>query len=587
MARLDPHSWADTDHPETASFSWRATVNFETRTLDAEVTLRFKKPGEGPLHLDTRDLTILGARTLAGRAVPWTLAVADAVLGARLELTLPEATEAVVIAYRTSAEASALQWLSPEQTSGKRHGFLFSQCQAIHARSVVPLQDTPRLRVNFDATIDVPSALRVLMGAAFVSRTEEGGRAVERWTMPQPIPPYLLAFAVGDLVSRELGPRSRVWAEPAVLDAAAWEFAEVDAMIAGAEGLFGPYDWDRFDILTMPPSFPYGGMENPRLTFLTPTLLAGDRSLVRVVAHELAHSWTGNLITNANAEHFWLNEGWTRYAELRIVEALEGTDAAALHAALGRRGLDRAIAHFTEQKRPELTWLETNLMGIDPDDAFSEVPYDKGCLFLKAIEAHVGRARFDVFVRAYIAEFRFGAITTSQFTAFVERELPGALAAIDAERWLHGPGVPANAPEARSELLAEVEALGATVPSIEQATHWSATEWQIYLESLPRTVPVSSIATLDARFGLTARTNYDVLSAWLLVALAAGYAPAVARACEVLSSVGRMKYLKPLYAALAAQPSTREVARQTFAKNADRYHPIARRVVQATLARFE
>ncbi|MFN7133676.1 MAG: M1 family aminopeptidase/hydrolase, partial [Myxococcales bacterium] len=410
MARLDPHSYNDDAQPVVERLDWKARVDFGSRTLDAEALLSFAEAGSGPLDLDTRELDVRAVLAPDGRRLEYGLAPADPVLGSRLRIELPKGTRAVRIAYRTRPTASALQWLSPAQTAGGAHPFLFSQCQAIHARSVVPLQDTPRLRLRYRAELTVPVALRGLMAAAFVDRAESGAHAVETYEMPQPIPPYLFALAVGRLASRDLGPRTRVWAEPEVLERAAWEFEAVERMLEAGERLFGPYDWDRFDLLTMPPSFPYGGMENPRLTFLTPTLLAGDRSLVGVVAHELAHSWTGNLVSNANAEHFWLNEGWTVYAERRILEVLEGPETTALHAALGRRALDRALERFRAQ--PGLTKLRTSLAGVDPDEAFSEVPYEKGYLFLRALEEEVGREPFDRFVRAHFSKFRFRSLTT-------------------------------------------------------------------------------------------------------------------------------------------------------------------------------
>jgi aminopeptidase N len=560
-------------------------VDFAQRTLHGEATLIFHKPAEhaGPLHLDTRGITVHEVTNADGVALPFAFDLHDPVLGSRLAIELAERTAAVRVKYTTSPDASALQWLEPAQTAGGKHPYLFSQCQAIHARSVIPLQDTPRVRVQVEAELTIPSQLRSLMAAAFVDRKVDNGTAVETWTMPQPVPPYLLGLAVGDVVSRDVGPRSRVWAEPAVIDRAAWEFAEIDQHLRSGEALFGPYDWDRFDVLVMPPSFPYGGMENPRLTFVTPTLLAGDRSQVRVIAHELAHSWTGNLITNANAEHFWLNEGWTRYAENRIVEATEGEDAAALHAALGRRGLERAIERFVSEGRPELTKLHTKLAGVDPDDAFSEIPYDKGYLFLKAIEEHVGRARFDTFIRAYIQTFRFGAITTEDFCAFTERELPGVLAAVDASAWLDEPGLPPDAPAIRSSLLDAIGQLGDALPPEEMASRWSSTEWQLYLEGLPAPLPVEKARALDAKYNLTARTNYEVLHSWLLVAVAAGYDVVLPRVEAVLHEVGRMKYLKPLYRALMNRPETRDLARRCFERNMASYHPIARAVIAATL----
>ncbi len=581
MARPDPHSYADDTQVETSHLAWVARVDFESRTLAAEATLTFRQPGGGALDLDTRDLAIERVVDHRGREVPFTLHPAEPILGSRLELTLPGGTKSVCITYRTSPTASALQWLSPAQTLGGKRPFLFSQCQAIHARSVVPLQDTPRLRVRFSAELSVPRELTVVMAAAHRGRREEGEQALERWEMPQPIPPYLLAFAVGELASRELSPRCRVWAEPAQLEAAAYEFAEVESMIAVAESLFGPYDWERFDVLTMPPSFPYGGMENPRLTFLTPTVIAGDRSLVSVLAHELAHSWTGNLVTNANAEHFWLNEGFTVYAERRIVESLEGTEMAALHAALARRELDEALARFAS--RPELTRLRTQLAGVDPDDAYSLVPYEKGYFFLCAIEAAVGRKAFSAWLRSYLSEFRFGAITTDDFTAHVERSLPGVLAKVDAAAWLDGPGLPASAVAPSSSRIEAIERLAGTVPAREVTAAWSAVEWQLFLEAVPRPASVELCRGLDERFGLTASGNYDVLVSWLTLALQSGDRAVVPRVEEVLTKVGRMKYLRPLYAALAKDPQTRELAREIYGRAGASYHPIAQQLVESLL----
>ncbi|MGA9522078.1 MAG: M1 family metallopeptidase [Myxococcaceae bacterium] len=580
MALLDPHSYNDDSQPEVAHLDWKAKIDFDRRMIDAVATLRFRAPAAGALDLDTRELTIQSVDAGEGRAVPWELAPSHGVMGARLRLHLPADTREVRIHYVTSPTASALQWLEPAQTAGGKHPFLFSQCQAIHARSVVPLQDTPRIRITWSAELELPSTLRAVMAARSGDRREEGGRALERFEMPQPIPPYLFALAVGDLASRELGPRSRVWAEPAMVEKAASEFSDTDKMLTTAEKLFGPYDWERFDLLVMPPSFPYGGMENPRLTFLTPTVIAGDRSLVNVVAHELAHSWTGNLVTNSNAEHFWLNEGFTVYAERRILEVLEGDDMAALHSALGRRSLESAIEGFSE--RPQLTRLRTNLDGVDPDDAYSQVPYEKGFLFLLALEQAAGRDAFDRFLKRYIETFRFQSITTDQFLELARRELSAALDAVDAGAWIDGEGIPANAPRARSTRLEAVEALGARPPPEAQAQQWTPTEWQLYLESVPRPASRELCDALDRGGRLTRSTNMEVLVSWLELALDSGL-DVTARSEEVLGSVGRMKYLKPLYVALARRSDTRAEARRIFDRFALRYHPIARQVVDGVL----
>jgi aminopeptidase N len=580
MARLDPHSYCDDTQAQTESFALRARIDFATRTIAADVTLTFRTPASGRLDLDTRDLTIERVEDARGRELAFVLHPAEPILGARLAIELPEATPSIRIRYRTSPEASALQWLTPAQTKGGAHPFLFSQCQAIHARSVIPMQDTPRLRVRYTAELVVPSELQVVMAAADRGRTPDGGHHFE---MPQPIPPYLFAFAVGDLVSRDLSQRCRVWAEPAMVDAAAHEFAEVETLIHHAEALFGPYDWERFDILAMPPSFPYGGMENPRLTFLTPTVIVGDRSLVSVVAHELAHSWTGNLVTNANAEHFWLNEGFTTYAERRIVEATEGADMAALQSALGRRELDESLERFKD--RPELTKLHTHLTGVDPDDAYSLVPYEKGYLLLCAIEQAVGRDAFARWLRSYLDTYRFGAITTEDFEVHIEAALPGALAAAHAREWLDGTGIPANAPSPRSSRLDAIEALAGAVPPAAQAAAWSPIEWALYLESVPRPAPEATCRALDERYQLTASHNFDVLVPWLTLALKSGYVSVLPRVEQALVEVGRMKYLRPLYTALAAQDSTREQAIAIFERARASYHPIAKQMVESILKR--
>src|SRR5882672_5836052 len=353
--RLDPHSYADTAQPQTRSIDLALRADFDRRVLEGEIALHFRTPGSGPLDLDTRELRIDAVTSLDGRPLRHELFAPEPILGARLRIDLPRGAAGVRVRYETSPAATALQWLEPSQTAGGQP-FLYSQAQPIHARSLAPLQDTPRIRITVgSARFTVPSPLRALMAAA--------AKGPDVFEMPQAIPPYLLAFAVGDLTSRHLSGRSAVWAERAVADAAAEEFGEVEQMLLAAEELFGPYEWDRFDILVMPPSFPYGGMENPRLTFVTPTLLAGDRSLVNVVGHELAHSWTGNLVTNASMNDFWLNEGFTVYAERRILEALEGKEALALHAALGRKHLEIDLERLTA-KDPKLTRLRNELSGV-------------------------------------------------------------------------------------------------------------------------------------------------------------------------------------------------------------------------------
>jgi len=568
--RLDPHSYADVDQPRTRSIDLAIRVDFSRRTLEGEIALHFHQPGEGALDLDTRDLRIDSVTSLDGKPLRFDLAAAQPILGSRLRVTLPDGAAGVRIRYGASAAASALQWLEPAQTAGSQP-FLFSQCQPIHARSLAPLQDTPRTRITVrSARFTVPSRLRTLMAAAAKGREPSSdAEAVDLFEMPQPIPPYLLAFAVGDLTPRQLSPRCAVWAEHPLADAAAYEFGEAEEMLRAGEALFGPYEWDRYDVLVMPPSFPYGGMENPRLTFVTPSVLAGDRSLVNVIAHELAHAWTGNLVTNASANDFWLNEGFTVYAERRILEALYGRDAAELHAASGRHDLETAFDRFA--KRPELTRLRTNLEGVDPDEAYSSVPYEKGYLLLRKLEETAGRPAWDRFLRAYLGRFRFQSITTDDFLQFLEIQLPGLAARAGALQFIDRPGLPPDAPEPRS---ARLEALrrGESEPR-------NPTELLVLLQA---TAPEAArLRELDSRWDLSRRKSLELRHTFVLLQLRAGMPEAVEAARRVLLETGRMRYLRPLYTELARRDLA--AARRIYDEARAGYHHIARTVVEAVL----
>ncbi|HPF69932.1 MAG TPA: M1 family metallopeptidase [Candidatus Krumholzibacteria bacterium] len=589
MSRRDPHSYADLDQGRVTHVDLDLDLDFATSRITGRARLDLAAPTQGPFDLDTRDLEIRSVKTDGGADVPFGLDVRDSILGAKLTAQLPAGTRALVIEYLTSPEASALQWLEPSMTAGGKHPYLFSQCQAIHARSVLPCQDSPLCRFTFAARMTVPEALTVVMAAA-PGEAGPGPRAGTRtfaFTMPQSIPPYLFAFAAGNLVSRDLGPRSRVYTEPEMLEASAWEFADVDAMLLAAEEIFGPYLWDRFDFVVMPPSFPYGGMENPRLTFLTPTLLAGDRSLVNVLAHELAHSWTGNLVTNATIDDFWLNEGFTVWAERRILEKLEGKEAMALAAAIGRRGLDEAIEQFGATS--PFTRLKTDSWGADPDEFYSQVPYEKGYLLVALLEQTVGREAFDAFVKKYIETFSFTSITTEQFEDFLAANLPGVGAKVGAEGWIRGEGVPANAPAFTSAKLGSLQQLAGgwkdgARPDAATVAGWSATDWQIYLQGLPRDLGRDGCAWLDAQFKLNTAGNSEILCNWLGLAVGNGYEPAYAKAAEFVGRVGRMKYLKPLYTALHGNKAARPLAAETFRRHAAGYHPIARGGIERILA---
>jgi len=453
---------------------------------------------------------------------------------------------------------------------------------------VFPCQDTPAARFRYSAAVTVPGGLNAVMAAApcgsFAGRVE--GTRTFTFEMPQPVPSYLTALAVGRISALDLSSRVRIYAEPEVLDQAAWEFAGVERMVEVAEEIFGPYEWERFDMLVMPFSFPFGGMENPRLTFLTPTLLAGDRSLVNVVAHELAHSWTGNLVTNASMEDFWINEGFTVWAERRILEALEGEEYAALHAAIGRISLEEAFERFGAES--PYTRLNTPLEGVDPDEVYSEIPYEKGFLLVRLMEQVAGRERWDGALRVYMDRYRFTSITSEELLGFLDRELPGLTEAAKAREWIYEPGLPDNAPAFTSPRLEAVRALaegwkGGERPGRDDVAAWSPEEWQLYLKWLPQTIDLAGCRYLDETFGLSASGNSEILVSWLVLAVRSGYDPALEGTRRVLTTVGRQKFLRPLYQALLSREQYRPLAHELFASMRARYHTLSRVAVEDLL----
>ena len=369
VANKDYHSYGNPDEVKVNHLILDLNVDFEKKVLKGSVELQFKRiqPEAKNLILDTRDLTITQV-TANGKTLDYQLAAADPVLGSALTITLPEQTDSVTVEYHTSPEASGLQWLTPAQTAGKQQPFLFTQAQAIHARSFIPLQDSPQVRVTYEATLHTPPQLLAVMSAANDPNTPRDGEY--HFNMPQAIPSYLIAIAVGDLHFKAMGERTGVYAESSILDAAAAEFADTESMLIATENAFGPYSWDRYDLLILPPSFPFGGMENPRLSFITPTVIAGDKSLVSLIAHELAHSWSGNTVTNATWRDLWLNEGFTTYLTYRIMEMVYGEKRFAMEAVLGRQDLQADID--TLPADDEI--LAIGLRGRDPDAVFSKIP---------------------------------------------------------------------------------------------------------------------------------------------------------------------------------------------------------------------
>jgi aminopeptidase N len=588
----DEHSFATPNHVRVRHLDLDVETDFAAEAIRGTATLRVERVSADhtqPLVLDTRGLTIQAVETSTdGKAfakAEFTVGKADPVLGQALTIRVPERPAAVRVTYLTGKNATALQWLAPAQTAGKKHPFLFTQSQAIDARSWVPLQDTPGVRFTYTARVRTPKDLLAVMSAGNDPAAKRTGDY--RFAMTQPIPSYLMALAVGDLEFKPLGRRTGVYAEPPVVARAAAEFADLEELLAACEKLYGPYRWERYDVLVMPPSFPFGGMENPRLTFASPTILAGDKSLVALLAHELAHSWSGNLVSNATWRDFWLNEGFTVYLERRIMEAVYGKARADAEAMLGRRSLDREMAALP---KPDQV-LHVDLAGRSPTDGLTDVPYEKGALFLRHLEAVYGRDRFDRFLKDYFAHFAFQSITTAQFAKYLEEHLlkgdPDKAARAKVPEWLHQPGLPADAPNPSAIALEQVElqakafAAGTTRAADLPGKDWSAQQWVHFLTALPADVGPDRMAALDAAFGLTKSGNSEVLFQWLFLAIKNGYDRASERLHGFLTEQGRRKFLKPLYEELVKTPAGKQRALDIYRKARATYHPLSVETVDA------
>jgi leukotriene-A4 hydrolase len=559
----DPHSFARPHEARITHMDLDLLVDFETRVLHGEARFTIENlTGTDKLYLDTRGLDILAVSMGEGQdPANFTLGESDPLLGTPLVVDILPDIKHVTISYQTSPDAAAVQWLTPAQTAGKRHPFLFTQSQAILARSWIPIQDGPGVRFTYTANVTVPKGLMAVMSASNPMERSPDGQY--HFTMEQPIPAYLMALAIGDFGFKAVGPRTGVYAEPELLDAAAWEFADMEDMLVTAEDLYGKYVWDRFDVIVLPPSFPFGGMENPRITFLTPTVLAGDRSLTAIIAHELAHSWSGNLVTNATWDDFWLNEGFTTYFEGRIMEALYGKSYFEMSRSLDYQGLVEHIEMLKGKGQGKDTHLRLDLAGRDPDGAVGPVAYDKGALFLSHIEQTVGRERFDKFLKRWFDENAFGVRTTEDFVSYLNDELiqgDSALALkINAEAWIYGPGIPDDHPRYENERFRAIDAGIANwatgAPSHTLLTgEWSTHEWLYFLRNLPEDQVANRMTELDRAFKFTQSKNSEITSQWLQMAVRHNYEAAYPRLEQFLTEQGRRKFLAPLYSAMAATP---------------------------------
>jgi leukotriene-A4 hydrolase len=583
----DTHSFSNSHEVTITHSQFDFQLDFDKKLIIGNVTHYIENIASvNKLRLDTRDLKIkqivLDYKQIAsfdlGDEKPW--------LGQCLEIDIETETRFVTIYYETSPDAAALQWLSPRQTSGGVSPFMFTQSESILARTWIPCQDSPSVRFTYSAIVRVPANLLAVMSAS--NPKEKVSDGIYHFEMKQPIPSYLLAMAVGDLVYASLSERTGIYAEPELIEKAAWEFNDMDKMVSDAEELYGPYRWGQFDVLVLPPSFPFGGMENPCLVFATPTILTGDRSLVSLIAHELAHSWSGNLVTNATWNDFWLNEGFAVYFERRIMEKIEGPSYVEMLIQMGYEDLQNTLNELGYQNQD--TCLKLKLKDRDPDEGVTQIAYEKGFLLLLTIEKAIGRAQMDVFLKDYFETFAFQSMDSEKFLDYLRSNVfkddANLENMITPEQWIYLPGLPANCPLIHSERFEKVdEAIRIFTlsrnPVYLDTTSWTTYEWLHFIRNLPYGMNHSVMNTLDLAYGFTQSGNAEILCAWLLQAIMNKYEPAYGKLEIFLQTIGRRKFLMPLYKALIRTESGKYLAKAIYKKARPNYHYVSSASIDA------
>ena len=577
----DLHTLSNADSIAIRHLSLDLSVDMEHKQLSgwAEWDIDNSKNAATALRLDNNQLQI-DSVWVDGVHTPFTLGGLQEHLGTALIVPISKESKKVRIRYATGTNANALQWLEAAQTTGKKHPFLYTQSESIYARSWVPCPDGPGIRFTYSARISVPKGMMALMSANG-NPQQANDSGVYHFDMDKAIPAYLLALAVGDIRFEKIDERTGVYAEPEMIEKVRYEFADMGQMVHTAESLYGPYSWGRYDVIVLPPGFPIGGMENPKLTFCTPTVIAGDRSLVNLIAHELAHSWSGNLVTNATWDDIWMNEGFTVYFERRISEAMNGKSYVDMLWELGYQDLEAAVEDFGKDSRR--TWLKQDLKGKDSDEGLSDIPYEKGALFLWLIEQNVGREKWDSFLKQYFAAHAFRTITTEQFLRYLDQHLIKGDSALykklDINAWVYGPGIPANAPRADMERFEKVNAqrtlfLKTNATKELQTKDWTTHEWLHFLRKMPKPLSLEQMQALDAAFHFTDAHNSEIADLWFIMAVAADYKTAYPAMDRFLSVTGRQKFILPLYDAMM-QSGKAAMAKSIYAKYRANYHPLA------------
>tara|TARA_B100000508_G_scaffold136157_1_gene128791 strand:- start:35582 stop:37495 length:1914 start_codon:yes stop_codon:yes gene_type:complete len=583
--KVNNHSFSNIDEINTTHLHLDLEVNFDEKVIEGVVRHTMNNNGAKQAIFDFKQINInkvtLGEKG-SETETTYSTGKPDELLGKALVVDVDENTKYVNIYYSTTPESEALDWLSPELTGSGNHPFLYTQGQAILTRSWVPVQDTPENRITYSANLKVPSDLLALMSATNPTEKNESGEYT--FEMKQPIPSYLLALAVGELEYADLGNNCGVYAEPHMIDKAASEFQDVPKMMTAAEDLYGDYLWETYDVIVLPYSFPFGGMENPRLTFATPTLIAGDRSLVSVIAHELAHSWSGNLVTNATWDDFWLNEGFTVYFENRIMEKLYGKDVANMLALIEYQELQESVSSMMEEGNNEDTHLKLELNHRNPDEGMTDIAYVKGSFFLKTLESKVGRERFDEFLKNYFEEHKFQTITTEDFVAYLnENLLEKDEIEFNVDEWIYNEGIPDNVVKIESARFADMKSMAKSIKNdgeklptdLERSKHITQ-EWLAFIRAFDGEVDAEKMKEIDAQLNFKDCGNAEIMSEWFILGIKNNYNELRPNIKEFLVKVGRRKFLRPIYQTLAdADEDDMDFAKEVYEEARPNYHAVS------------
>lgn len=581
----EAHSYAQPNSAVVKHLSLDISADFEKEIINGTASYSIENNNASEIILDSKFLDIQKVEA-DGKATTFTLGEFDKNLGQSLKIAITPNTKNITIYYNTTSKTEALQWLNPQQTADKKHPFLFTQGQAILTRTWIPIQDSPQIRVTYDATVKVPSELMAVMSAE--NPKEKATDGVYHFKMKQPISPYLIALAIGDVEYKAISNRTGVYAEKSMLAKVHTEFSDMEKMVATAEKLYGKYAWDQFDIIVLPPSFPFGGMENPRLTFATPTVIAGDKSLTSLVAHELAHSWSGNLVTNATWEDFWLNEGFTVYFEIRIMEALYGKERAEMLALIGRQDLDDELEGFKDT--PNDTKLKLDLKDRNPDDGMNSIAYDKGYLFLRTLEKTVGREKFDVFLKNYFQTHAFSTMHTEKFVTYLnENLLDKNNISFNTNEWIYNPGIPNNQVSIVSDKFASVEktlgkCLKNNVVDTTVTKDWTPQEWVHFIRNFPEDMGIKHFEMLDKAYNLTNSTNSYISMVWFEQSILHNYRGnnIDQKIEEFLINVGRRWYVTTIFKAYKNSNKLAE-ANEIYKKSRANYHSVTANTIDSLL----